>query len=206
MSNNTTEIAVSANRCFVGTDIERWRNLHELDESSAAFALGLKNYKRAVLQIKPVSYTVELLMRLYNEKPGFGMWPKHQITMHDLFRSLYTNNCGIFAGTEHEVTARVDCQARLGKLFGRSTSRTYRWLYETKHIGAMFLGAHGVSTRLILSKLSQFEDHGETLDRLSKLTYQLRGEMIDITTPVPTADCPPQRKTRGRKRKVKQHA
>jgi|GEM_PF-4514361 len=200
---NTTESAVA--HCFVGTDIEHWRNLHQLDETSAAFALGLKNYKIAAQQTQPIAYTVELLMRLYNEQPGFGVWPKNQLTIETLFQSLYGPNCEIFLGTPHAVTARVDCQARLGKLFGRSKSRMYRWLNKTKQLGAVFSDATGISTQIILSKLSQFEDAAGTLERLARLTYQLRGEIIDVTTPVPTSNCPPQRKTRGPKRKEHRH-
>lgn len=184
-------------RPLIGSDIEGWRNTHGLSMADATYALGFPNYKNK-LMMPGLEFPVELLMRLYDEDPSHGVWPRYRISLPWLFNEMYKDILEPFRGGPHEVTARVDVQARFARLFGRSKGRAYRWLDEDE-VDSSISNRTQATIQAILGKLSQLEDPGATLNRLATFIWHLRGEDIDITHPIPSLKAPPTREQRGRK-------
>lgn len=185
-------------RPFIGPDIENWRTRHGLSLSDATYALGLPNYKKKIMTPGWLDYPIELLMRLYDEDPQHGAWPRSRLSLPELFEMMYGDALRVFIGTELEKAARVDLQARFAKLFGRSKGRAYRWL-DQKEIDASITNRTQEVVQAILGKLTQVKNPGQTLERLGAFAWTLRGEDLDRHFPIPTADRPPYREKRGRK-------
>ena len=185
-------------RPFEASYIEDWRSSHGLSMDDATYALGLANYKKKLKGEGLLSYSLELLMRLYDENPGHGVWPGQRITLNWLFDEMYAKSLAPFIGTDHEKAARVDLQKRFAKLFGRSKGRAHRWLDE-RGVDASINNRTQEEIQGILGKLSQLKNPGETLERLGRFVWALRGEDIDTTHRIPTLKYPPFRQRRGRK-------
>lgn len=179
------------------SDIEGWRNKHGLSMADATYALGFPNYKKK-LMMPGLEFPVELLMRLYDEDPSHGVWPRYRISLPWLYNEMYKDVLEKFKGGPHEVTANVDVQARFARLFGRSKGRAYRWLDETE-VDSSISNRTQSTIQAILGKLSQLENPGEVLNRLSTFIWKLRGEDIDISHPIPTLRNPPTREKPGRR-------
>lgn len=197
MTIKATAQKVSSNsgpdRPFRGLDIVQFQGRHQLDKDDVSYYLGIRHLSVKCAEPQ-VDYSLELLMRLYNENPCPPPFRKDRITLQQLFEQMYGKNVAEFVGTDHEVEARVDLQNRFSMLFGRSTGRAYRWLNSD----AIEAGTHS-DVLGILGKLSQVKNPGETLERLGKLIWKLRGVDIDADFPIPTKKNPPFRLPRGRK-------
>lgn len=185
-------------RPLVGRDIDEWRTANGLSMRNAVHCLGIADYKNKLLSQKPLEYSLELLIRLYYENPGPGVWPQKRLSIAWLFEQMYGDLLEKFIGTEHEVTARVDLQARFAKLFGRSKGRAYRWL-DPKETNASISDKTQETIQEILSKLSQLKNPGATLERLGSFVWALRGEDINTEFPIPSLRHPPRRERRGRR-------
>ena len=186
-------------RPLKGPDIESWRTRHGLNMDDASYALGIANYKKKLSTPGLLDFSLELLMRLYDENPQHGSWPRARIGLRDLFEALYGDALIAFKGTDHQVTARVDLQERFAKLFGRSKGRAYRWLDENG-VDASITSKSQDVVQFILANLSQVEDPASTFERLGSFVWKLRGEDIDQLCPIPTLQNPPVREKRGRKK------
>lgn len=185
--------ASSENRPFRGMDIVQFQGRHKLDKDDVIYYLGIRHLAKKCAEPR-LEYSLELLMRLYNENPTPPPFRKDRITLPQLFDSMYGKQVAAFVGTDFEVEAKVDLQNRFSKLLGRSKGRAYRWL-NTDTIEA---GTHS-DVLGILGKLTQVKNPGETLERLGRLIWSLRGEDIDAQFPIPTLKNPPFRRPRGRK-------
>lgn len=186
-------LASGADRPFRGTDIVQFQGRHKLDKDDVSYYLGIRHLS-AKCREPELDYSLELLMRLYNENPCPPPFRKDRITLQQLFEMMYGKQVAEFVGTEFEVEAKVDLQNRFSMLFGRSKGRAYRWLNSD----AIEAGTHS-DVLGILGKLSQVKNPGETLERLGKLIWGLRGTDVDALFPIPTKKNPPFRRPRGRK-------
>jgi hypothetical protein len=174
-------------------DIVQFQGRHKLDKDDVSYYLGIRHLAKKCSE-PLLDYSLELLMRLYNENPTPPPFRKDRITLPELFESMYGKHVAAFVGSEYEVEAKVDLQNRFSKLLGRSKGRAYRWLNSD----AIEAGTHS-DVMGILGKLTQVKNPGETLERLGKMVWALRGEDIDALFPIPTLKSPPVRRPRGRK-------
>jgi hypothetical protein len=182
-------------RRMIGFDIEQWRGEHKLSKYEAQTALGFRNsnHYNKMCGVEELPPTIELLIRLYDEKPI-----PEKYTLRELFELMYADALKPFMGTALETFAKVDLGSRFTKMFGRSPERRYQWLEEQKTKNSGDVSAYSDVDR-VLSKLKDFEDPKEVLERLAKRVWALRGVDLDIEMPIPTLRNPPQRKKTGRK-------
>lgn len=183
----------SDNRPFRGLDIVQFQGRHKLDKDDVCYYLGIRHLAKKCGEPQ-LEYSLELLMRLYNENPTPPPFRKDRITLPVLFELMYGKNLAAFNGTEYEVEAKVDLQNRFSMLLGRSKGRAYRWLSND----TIEAGTHS-DVLSILGKLTQVKNPGETLERLGRHIWSLRGIDIDARFPIPTLKNPPFRRPRGRK-------
>lgn len=193
-------VGIHAQRPLTGVDIPRFQGRHGLDKDDVTYYLGIAHYNKKCQQ-PSLEYSLELLMRLFDENPSPPPWKRDRMTIRDLFNLMYGKKLEVFKGTEHEVEAKVDLQNRFSKLLGRSKGRAYRWLDEDAIKAGASARTHS-DILGILGKLTQCADPAETLERLGKFTWGLRGEDIDELFPIPTPKNPPKREKRGRRPKV----
>jgi hypothetical protein len=179
-----------------GVDIPRFQGRHGLDKDDVCYHLGISHYQKKCSKDE-LDYSLELLMRLFDEDPTPAPFKRDRISLPALFDLMYGKRLAVFAGTEHEVEAKVDLQNRFSKLLGRSKGRAYRWLDAT----AIKAGSARTHSDIIgvLGKLTQRPDPGETLERLGSYIWALRGVDIDKEFPIPTRRNPPKRGKRGRR-------
>lgn len=183
-------------RPLTGMDILLFQGRHGMDKEDVCYYLGITQFQETCA-LPQIPYTLELLMRLFDEDPTPPPFKKDRITLPALFQQMYGKKLKTFAGTEHEVEARVDLQNRFSMLLGRSKGRAYRWLDE-QAIRSGKTRAHD-DILGILGKLTQRSDPGEALERMGSYVWRLRGIDIDQKYPIPTLKNPPKREKRGRK-------
>lgn len=179
-----------------GVDIPRFQGRHGLDKDDVCYHLGISHYQKKCS--KPLlDYSLELLMRLFDEDPSPAPFKRDRMSLPELFDLMYGKQLAVFAGTVYEVQAKVDLQNRFSKLLGRSKGRAYRWLDAS----AIKAGAARTHSDIIgvLGKLTQRPDPGETLERIGSYIWALRGVDIDKEFPIPTRRSPPKRGKRGRR-------
>lgn len=189
--------AVNINRPLSGMDIVRFQGRHGMDKDDVTYFLGIANFKKKCGEDQ-LDYALELLIRLFDEDPTPPPWKKDRLRLPDLFQKMYGKKLEVFKGSEYEVQAKVDLQNRFSKLLGRSRGRAYRWLDEAAIRGGTSSRTHS-DVLGILGKLTQAKNPGETLERVGRLVWALRGEDIDETFPIPTLRNPPKRGKRGRR-------
>lgn len=115
---------------------------------------------------------------------------------------MYSDVILAFSGSNLEVYARVDLRKRFTKMFGRSISRGYQWLESGKCRDENELNTYA-PMECILSKLKEFKDPSEVINRVAKKTWSLRGVDLDSEFPIPSLAQPPVRQKTGRKYKPK---
>lgn len=189
--------SVHALRPLTGMDIPRFQGRHGLDKDDVTYYLGIAHYNKKCSEPQ-LDYSLELLMRLFDEAPSPPPWKKDRLTLPQLFDMMYGKRLAAFAGSDFEVEAKVDMQNRFSKLLGRSKGRAYRWLDENAIKAGAAARTHS-DILGILGKLTQCANPAETLDRLGAFVWGLRGEDIDAKFPVPTLRDPPKREKRGRR-------
>ena len=190
-------VAPHTKRPLRGSDIIQFQGRHDLDKDDVSYYLALPSFKKKCA-MPQLDYPLELLMRLFDENPTPPPFKKDRISIVDLFNKMYGKRLAAFKGTEYEIQAKVDFQNRFSKLLGRSKGRAYRWLDESA-IKAGRSAKTSSDILGVLGKLTQCDDPGETLERLGKMIWGLRGEDIDELCPIPTLKNPPKRGKRGRR-------
>lgn len=187
-----------AERPLIGLDIEEWRGELDLSKYQAQYALGFRNSNHynnmCWAPILPVP--IEILLRLYEESPIVPGWDMFKLK--ELFELMYSPYLEPFVGSREETFAKVDLGTRFTKLFDRSSARHYQWLRDDPKKSASDLSTYS-DVECILSKLKQVENPGETLERIAKRVWQLRGVNLDSVCPIPTLEQPPTRRKTGRK-------
>ncbi|MFC5500105.1 hypothetical protein ACFPOE_21355 [Caenimonas terrae] len=187
-----------SNRPLAGYDVEEWRGRLKLSKFNAEHALGCRNPNQynKLCHHKILPQNVELLIRLYDEIPKAAGWDSY--TLRELFDRMYADDLAKFAGTEHQVAARVDLGKRFTKMLGRSHARRYDWLESDPKKNEKDQLTH-IVIECLLAKLKQADDPREVLERLAKKVLMLRGFNLDSELPVPTPERPPVRHKAGRK-------
>lgn len=185
-------------RPMIGLDIEEWRAELAMPKFDTQHALGFRNsnHYNKICNLELLPFELELLVRLYEDNPVARGWSRYSLV--ELFNVMYAHDRDVFKGTPHEKHAQVDLGNRFTKLLGRSPARQYSWLKEGPPTATKELKAYAV-IECILSKLHQVKNPRETLERVSKMAWALRGVDIDTLYPVPTLQNPPKREPTGRK-------
>lgn len=188
-------------RPMIGLDIEEWRAELALSKFEAQHALGFRNsnHYNKICSRDLLPFELELLIRLYEDNPVARGWT--HFSMNELFELMYAADRDVFKGTHWERFAQVDLGNRFTKLLGRSPARQYSWLKKSNSASAVKeIKAYSV-IECILAKLHQAKNPRETLERISKHAWSLRGVDIDLVCPIPTLKNPPDRIATGRKTK-----
>lgn len=182
-----------SHRPIVGLDLEEWRGMVKLSKFDASAALGFRSatmYNRECSR-KVLAVSIEILLRLYMEKPESYPWT--QLTFKELFSQMYDRYIDAFAfDPDLQSRARGTLEARFTVFFGRSPTRGYTWLRGEE-------GDSYATVNRIMQKLTQWENPGETFERIASQTLRLRGVDIDELFPIPTPENPPMRGKPGRK-------
>lgn len=187
-----------SSRPLAGYDVEEWRGRLKLSKFNAEHALGCRNPNQynKLCHHRILPQNVELLIRLYDEIPKAAGWDSY--TPRELFDRMYSDDLAKFAGTEHQVAARVDLGKRFTKILGRSYARRYDWLESDPKKNENDQLTH-IVIECLLTKLKQADNPREVLERLAKKVLMLRGFNLDSELPVPTPERPPMRQKTGRK-------
>jgi hypothetical protein len=175
----------ASHRPMTGFDIEAWRGDNNLSKFKVQNAFGCRdsNHYNLLCGIELLPIEVELLLRLYMEKPSPIGWEFY--TMKELFMLMYKNEINDFSHHSSEVHAIVDLRKRFTKIFGRSTSRSYSWLENSLTFDETELATYAV-LECILSKLKDFEDPTLILNEISTRIWMLRGVDLEVEYPVPS--------------------
>ena len=175
-----------------GFDIERFRARHRLKILDVVYALALHPYPhlQKTMKMETLPYPTELLIRLYDLKPGPAPWKTNR--PKELFDMFYGEELAKFKSTEWAQSAQLAMYRRFAALFSRDVATTYRWMAG---------GQVRVDIQMIMSKLTDVPNPRELLEDLARLTWKHRGLNFDENFPMPTLENPPTLKARGRKPK-----
>jgi hypothetical protein len=176
-------------RPLAGLDIDYFRSGHELQTVDVIYALCIQNsaaYNKIVRE-PFLSYTMEMLIRLYDLHPGHSPWKLIEPTQ--AFDILYGDVVEQFRGTEFEKEARLALYRRFTAACGRSIYTAYRWIQSSGN------GKRGITK--IFAKLSILENPRLVFETLARSMYKARGVDFDAFFPMPQIDNPPKPKRRG---------
>jgi hypothetical protein len=184
-------------RPLTGYDIHQWASENGLPKYDACHALGFRNTNHYNDECKQplLDFELELLIRIYMAYPGERSWRRYSLP--ELFQEMYGRSLEPFKDTEHEKFAKVDLGGRFVRLFGKSESRQYDWLWLKPKSAKTPRPDSTVDA--ILSKLMNVPHPGHVLEEISKLCHKLRGVDLDQECPIPTLSNPPQREKTGRR-------
>lgn len=176
-------------RPLAGLDIEYFRSRHELQTVDVIYALCIQNsaaYNK-VVRVPHLTYTMEMLIRIYDLYPSHSPWKLIEPTQ--AFDFLYGDVVEQFRGTEFEKEARLALYRRFTAACGRSIFTAYRWVQSG--------GKSKRGITKIFAKLSLLDNPRLTLETLARSMYKSRGVDFDAVCPMPSIDNPPKPKRRG---------
>ena len=132
-------------------------------------------------------FTLELLIRLYDESPGHASWT--QVSPRSAFETLYGSVANDFAGSSLAKDVRLALYRRFTGAMGRSIYTAYRWVQSHGNAKAQ--------VGKVFGKLMSVKDPRETLERIAKLMYKTRRLDLDELYPLPSLEDPPTPRRRG---------
>ena len=194
-------------RPMTGKDVERFQARHNLSINDTIYALCIQNSAKfnevcrlPILKPDPdnpevevraaseaLPFTLELLIRLYDESPGHASWT--QVTPQAAFDALYGSVAKDFAGSSLAKDVRLALYRRFTGAMGRSIYTAYRWVQSHGNAKAQ--------VGKVFGKLMAVKDPREMLERLAKLMYQTRRLSLDEMYPMPSLEVPPTPRKRG---------
>lgn len=183
-----TSIGIS-NRPMTGKDVENFRARHRLQTSDVIYALCIQNSAKfnEVCRLPALPFTLELLIRLYDEHPGHAPWT--DASPQAAFETLYGSVAKDFSGSPLAKDVRLALYRRFTGAMGRSIYTAYRWVQ-----------GHGNAksqVTKVFAKLMTVKDPRETLERIARLMYRTRNHDLDALYPMPSLDRPPIPRRRG---------
>lgn len=176
-------------RPMTGKDVERFQARHNLSINDAIYALCIQNSAKfnEVCRLPALPFTLELLIRLYDEYPGHASWT--QVTPQAAFDALYGSVAMDFAGSPLAKDVRLALYRRFTGAMGRSIYTAYRWVQSHGNAKAQ--------VGKVFGKLMAVQYPRETLERIASLMYKTRRLDLDDLYPMPSLDEPPTPRRRG---------
>lgn len=176
-------------RPMTGKDVERFAARHSLTINDAIYALCIQNSAKfnEVCRLPALPFTLELLIRLYDESPGHASWT--QVSPKAAFDTLYGSVAKDFAGSPLAKDVRLALYRRFTGAMGRSIYTAYRWVQSHGNAKAQ--------VGKVFGKLMAVKDPRETLERLATLMYRTRRLDLDELYPMPSLEEPPTPRRRG---------
>lgn len=190
-------------RPLTGKDLAGFHSSYNIKKRDAIFALGIPNfvnYTKICRTTDALPIEKELLIRLYDQYPRHAAW--RTVQPRQLFDMLYGDLMSKFAGTEHELPARLALYTRIMACFGRSASTAYRWFEgpDLSDDGESEGGGRAKAEILMLMNLlSTMENPREVFEALARQTLAARGIDLDTKYPLPDPSNPPPVRKPGRK-------
>lgn len=176
-------------RPLTGLDIDHFRSRHGRQTVDVIYALCLQNSAAYNIEVREpyLSYTMEMLLRLYDMYPSDPPWKT--IEPRQAFEMIYGDVEAQFRGTEFENEAKLALYRRFTAGCGRSIYTAYRWIVSG--------GNSKRAITKIFAKLSALDNPRETFEMLARTMFKARGADFDDFCPMPTIENPPQPKRRG---------
>ncbi len=190
-------------RPLTGADLTSLMQGHYgLTAVESMFALGIqvpRLYARACEGLQVVSFGQELLLRYYDQWPGYAPWA--HLHPRDAFDLVYGPLLRQFGVGQPRQAAERELMARFIVAMGRSVSTDRRWFQAPRHV----MGSRKGSPELMifLKHLVRHEDEAQKVfDSLTRAVWRARGGDLDVLVPLPDPGNPPEPRRTGPKKKV----